>query len=95
MKVLFVGGGTAGHINPALAAAGYLKAKVPDAEILFVGNKGGMEERLVPPAGYNMKTIHITKMETTSIGMKSTPKKAEPIRNIQPLKRLCLIKSGT
>ncbi|MBE6730094.1 MAG: undecaprenyldiphospho-muramoylpentapeptide beta-N-acetylglucosaminyltransferase [Ruminococcaceae bacterium] len=60
MKVLFVGGGTAGHINPALAAAGYLKSKVPDAEILFVGNKGGMEERLVPPAGYNMKTIHIS-----------------------------------
>lgn len=60
MKVLFVGGGTAGHINPALAAAGFLKAKNPDAEILFVGNKGGMEERLVPPAGYNMKTIHIS-----------------------------------
>ena len=46
MRVLFAGGGTAGHINPALAAAGYLRSKQPDAEILYVGNKGGMEERL-------------------------------------------------
>ena len=42
MRVLFAGGGTAGHINPALAAAGYLRSKQPDAEILYVGNKGGM-----------------------------------------------------
>ncbi len=60
MKVLFTGGGTAGHINPALAAAGYLKQKEPDTEILYVGNKGGMEERLVANAGYPMKTIHIS-----------------------------------
>ena len=37
MKVLFTGGGTAGHINPALAAAGYLLQKEPDAQILYVG----------------------------------------------------------
>ena len=43
IKVLFTGGGTAGHINPALAAAGYLKQREPDAQILYVGNKGGME----------------------------------------------------
>lgn len=60
MRVLFTGGGTAGHINPALAAAGYLKQKQPDAEILYVGNKGGMEERLVSAAGYPIRTIHIS-----------------------------------
>ena len=43
MRILFAGGGTAGHINPALAIAGYVKEQNPDAEILFVGNKGGME----------------------------------------------------
>ena len=51
MRVLFAGGGTAGHINPALAAAGYLRSKQPDAEILYVGNKGGMEERLCARSG--------------------------------------------
>ena len=60
MRVLFAGGGTAGHINPALAAAGYLRSKQPDAEILYVGNKGGMEERLVPAAGFDFKTIKIS-----------------------------------
>ena len=60
MKVLFTGGGTAGHINPALAAAGYLLQKEPDAQILYVGNKGGMEERLVPQAGYEIRTVHIS-----------------------------------
>ncbi len=60
MRVIFAGGGTAGHINPALAIAGYLKERQPDAEILYVGNKGGMEERLVPKAGFNFKSIHVS-----------------------------------
>ena len=47
MRVLFTGGGTAGHINPALAVAGYLREQEPDTKILYVGNRGGMEERLV------------------------------------------------
>ena len=60
IKVLFTGGGTAGHINPALAAAGYLKQREPDAQILYVGNKGGMEERLVANAGYEIRTVTIS-----------------------------------
>lgn len=81
MRVLFTGGGTAGHINPALAAAGYLRSKHPDAEILFVGNKGGMEERLVPPAGYDIKTIHIS-------GFQRSFAPADIIRNIKTVARL-------
>ena len=81
MRILFTGGGTAGHINPALAAAGYFKSKNPDAEILFVGNKGGMEERLVPPAGYPIKTIHISGFQR-----KLTPKNI--VRNVQTVARL-------
>lgn len=57
MKLVFAGGGTAGHINPALAIAGYVKEQQPDAEILYIGCKGGMEERLVPQAGYEFKGI--------------------------------------
>lgn len=50
-KILFVCGGTAGHINPALSVANTIKSRV-DAEIVFVGNPAGMEARLVPEAGY-------------------------------------------
>ena len=60
MKILFATGGTAGHINPALAAAGYIREHHPDAEILFVGTAEKMEARLVPAAGFNFKTIAIT-----------------------------------
>lgn len=81
MRVLFTGGGTAGHINPALAAAGYLLKKEPDAQILYVGNKGGMEERLVAQAGYEMKTIVISGFQR-----KLTPKNI--VRNMQTVGRL-------
>ena len=60
MKILFAGGGTAGHINPALAIAGYVREKEPDTQILYVGAKGGMEERLVPQAGYDFAGITIS-----------------------------------
>lgn len=60
MKVLFAGGGTAGHINPALAIAGYVLEREPKAEILYVGSSGGMEERLVPAAGFAFKGIEIS-----------------------------------
>ena len=59
MRILFAGGGTAGHINPALAIAGYVKERQPDAEILYVGKTGGMEERLVPQAGFEFKGISV------------------------------------
>ncbi len=60
MKVLLAGGGTAGHINPAIAIAGYIKKMEPDAEILFIGNRDGMEQRLVKQAGFEIKSVVIT-----------------------------------
>ena len=60
MKVLFAGGGTAGHINPALAIAGCLREQEPDVQILYVGAKGGMEEKLVPAAGYEFRSITVS-----------------------------------
>ncbi len=59
MKLLFATGGTAGHINPALAVASYIKEKYPDSEIMFIGTADHMESRLVPNAGFNFKTIEI------------------------------------
>ena len=60
MKVLLAGGGTAGHINPAIAIAGYIKEMEPDAEFLFIGNRDGMEQRLVSQAGFPIKSVVIS-----------------------------------
>ncbi len=60
MRILFAAGGTGGHINPALATAGEIRERYPDAEIQFVGTKDKMEAKLVPAAGYDFKTIKIS-----------------------------------
>ncbi len=59
MRVLMTGGGTAGHINPALAIANKIREENPDAAILFVGAEGRMETRLVPEAGFPIKTVDV------------------------------------
>ncbi|MCI2046237.1 MAG: undecaprenyldiphospho-muramoylpentapeptide beta-N-acetylglucosaminyltransferase [Faecalibacterium sp.] len=60
MRVLIAAGGTAGHINPALAIAGALKEACPAAEIHFAGRREGMEYGLVTKAGYPFHHIEIT-----------------------------------
>lgn len=60
MRALLAGGGTAGHINPALAIAKTIKEKDPDAQILFVGNKTGLEQRLVKNAGFEIASISVS-----------------------------------
>lgn len=57
MKVLFTCGGTGGHIYPAIAIADKIKRRHPDARILFVGTESGMEQTLVPGAGYSLEWI--------------------------------------
>ena len=57
MKIMFVAGGTGGHINPAIAVANEVKRLEPNAEILFVGTEGRMETRIVPNAGFELKTL--------------------------------------
>ena len=59
MRVLLSGGGTAGHINPAIAIADLIKKNDPHAEIAFVGTPDGMENRLVTAAGYSMHHIRV------------------------------------
>ena len=60
MKYLLAGGGTAGHINPALAIAGEIQKREPDAEITFVGTPWGMEARLVPQAGFRFIPMNVS-----------------------------------
>ncbi len=59
MRVLLSGGGTGGHINPAIAIARYLKEKHPDTEFLFVGTHKGLEGELIPKAGFPITFIEV------------------------------------
>ena len=59
MRVLMTGGGTGGHVYPALAIADLIKMNEPDSEIAFVGTEKGIENRLVPAAGYRLYHIEI------------------------------------
>lgn len=57
---IFTCGGTAGHVNPAIALAQLLGERDPEAEFLFVGAERGLEKDLVPKAGYPFETVHIS-----------------------------------
>ena len=59
MRVVFAGGGTGGHINPALSIAGYAAENDENFEALFIGTKRGLETKLVPQAGYDIEYIDI------------------------------------
>ncbi len=63
MHILFAGGGTAGHINPALAVAGYIKEKDPSVKISYIGTANKLEARLVPAAGYDFYTIEVVGLQ--------------------------------
>ena len=57
MKVIISAAGTGGHINPGIAIANKIKENEPKSEIIFVGTNRGLENDLVPRAGYKLKTI--------------------------------------
>ena len=60
MNILFTCGGTAGHVNPAVALARIFQERNPDCKVLFVGADGGMENHLVPKEGYEIRSVTIT-----------------------------------
>ena len=81
MHILFAGGGTAGHINPALAVAGYLKKQNPDIKISYIGTAKKLEAKLVPEAGYDFYTIDVAGLQR-----KLTPKNI--VRNIVAVEKM-------
>ena len=82
MKAIISGGGSGGHIFPAVAIAGAIKQRHPDAEILFVGAEGRMEMEKVPAAGYKIEGLPIAGLQR-----KLTPENI--VKNLQlPFKML-------
>lgn len=59
MRVLLSGGGTGGHVYPAIAIANKIKEEHPEAEILFVGTQKGIESEIVPKYGYKLETVTV------------------------------------
>ncbi len=60
MKIIMCGGGTSGHVNPALNIAKTIKNRLPDTEIMFIGTKRGIESSLVPKAGYKIDFVEVS-----------------------------------
>ena len=58
MKALIAAAGTAGHINPAISIANIIREREKNSEIIFLGTTRGLENDLVPRAGYELKTIN-------------------------------------
>lgn len=77
-KFLISGGGTGGHIFPALSIAGEIKRRLPEAQILFVGAQGRMEMERVPAAGYPIKGLPVAGFDRRHL-----------LRNVKVLFKLC------
>lgn len=77
MRVLFAGGGTGGHINPAISIADYIKSQDKEFKALFVGTQRGLETKLVPKAGYDIKYIDIEGFDRKHL-----------LKNVEVLKKL-------
>lgn len=100
MKVIFAGGGTGGHINPAISIADYAKKHEDDFEAVFVGTKKGLETRLVPNAGYNIEYIDIEGFNRKNM-LKNVGVAAKLVKSVNDCKKLikrfepdCIVLTG-
>ena len=93
MRAIITGGGTAGHINPALAIAAAIKKHESNSEILFIGTERGLEKRLVPKAGYSIeyidvqgiaRSLSLENIKTVKKAVKSYKKSRDIIKKFKP-----------
>ncbi len=93
MRVLMTGGGTGGHVNPALAIANTIRQNDPTAEIAYVGTKRGIESKLVPAAGYPLyfveiqgmrRSLSLSNLKTIYLTLTSPAKARKIIKEFKP-----------
>ncbi|MBO0452793.1 undecaprenyldiphospho-muramoylpentapeptide beta-N-acetylglucosaminyltransferase [Candidatus Enterococcus murrayae] len=93
MRILVTGGGTGGHIYPALAFIRYVQKIQPDSEFLYVGTHRGLENKIVPETGISFKTIKIQgfkrklsldNLKTVQLFIESIRRSKEILREFQP-----------
>lgn len=100
MKIIFAGGGTGGHINPAISIADYVKSHEENFEALFVGTKKGLETKLVPKAGYDIEYIDVegfsrkNMLKNVGIGMKLFKAVNDCKKLIKQFKPDCIVCTG-
>ncbi len=87
MRVIIAAAGTAGHINPALAIANKIKKESPSSEILFLGTDRGLENDLVPRAGYELKTIEAYGL-IKKISLQSIKNNIKTLKGISQAKKI-------
>ena len=86
MNVIFTCGGTAGHVNPALALAGFLRERDPKTRILFVGAERGLERDLIAHTPYPFRTVNISSFHR-SLRPKELRHNLVSVRNLMHAKR--------
>lgn len=93
MRVLMTGGGTGGHVNPAIAIADKIKEMEPDSDIAFVGTPRGIENKIVPAAGYKLyhvdirglkRRISLENLRTAALMVKSHHEARKLLRLFKP-----------
>lgn len=100
MRVLFAGGGTGGHINPAISIADYIKAHDDNFSAMFVGTRRGLESRLVPKEGYPISYIDIAgfsrknMLKNISVVAKLIKSRRDSRRIIREFKPDCIVLTG-
>lgn len=87
MRVIVAAAGTAGHINPALAIANKIKKESPSSEILFLGTDRGLENDLVPRAGFELKTIEAYGL-SKKISIDTIKKNIKTLKGVSQAKKI-------
>lgn len=87
MKIVFAGGGTAGHVNPAIATADYICQKEPGSKVWMSGNSGGIEQKLAQKAGYPIYTFPLS-------GLSRAKSLTALTKNMQALQEMELASRG-